>query len=994
MRKPLRRSSLLAVVAAVAMLAGMVPAGAQSAELAVPDDVARGIEGAKVEKTYLVIMSGDPVASYDGDVAGFAATRPADGAKLNPAANNVRRYRSHLEGRYTQAMRDAGVPTSRRIYNYGLTLNGFAARMTGEQAAVMAQTEGVLAVVESQRRQVDTISTPDFLGLTAEDGAWAQGYRGRNVIIGVLDSGIRPESASFANTNARIFGPLARWSGECVAGEGMDASACNGKLIGARWYDSGFGGPEGVKEDFPYEYNSALDADGHGTHTASTAGGNGDVDVVVDGQALGTASGMAPYARVAAYKVCWGRGDEGGCFDADSVAAVEDAIEDGVDVINFSISGTTSNFLDAVELAFLGAADAGVFVAASAGNTPGPSTVAHPSPWITTVAAGTHDRYFEATLTLGDGSTYASASFQPTGTDTLPLVYAGDVALAGADPAEAALCFPGTLDPAQVAGKMVLCERGVIARIEKSLEVRDAGGLGMILANTTVNSINGDIHFVPTIHVDDVAYAEILEYIAAAGADATGALTPGVYVQDTTAPQRAAFSSQGPLEASGDLLKPDIMAPGVDVLAADSPDVYGRTYDLKSGTSMSSPHIAGLAAVVKSKYRGWTPAMIKSALMTTADPVDGSGPFDVGSGHVNINAALDPGLVYRAGFNQYVGFICGTGQLPADFCPSIGIRTIDPSDLNQPNIAVGDLAGVQTVTRRVNNVTGAAATFEVSVEAPEGVDVEVSPTTLTLPKNGVAEYTVTFTRTSAPLDEYAFGSLTWSDGTRDVTSQLVVQPVKLASPPEVTGTGTDGSAEYSVGFGYDGAFTAAPHGLVPASTQDGNVVDDPANDINTALDTGVGVTLHEVVVPEGTAYTRVSLFNDFTDGDDDLDLYVFGPDTAGFPFVGASGFGGSDEEVNLLLPEAGVYIVVVHGWQTDGPDSNYTLFDWSVSATPADGSGATDLSVTGPTEAVLGESGTINASWSGLETGTKYLGAVSYTDEELFGLTVVSVDTN
>ena len=905
------RRTLIALAAVALMLGILVPAAgaAQGTDLAVPDGVVRDIGAAKVEATYIVQMIEDPAVAYTGGIAGLAATRPAAGQRIDVDSTNVRAYRAYLQDRHDTALRAVGADTSRKMYDYSVSFNGFAARMTGAEAAALAARSDVLSIWQDEKLQVDTITTPDFLGLTAEGGAWDQGYLGKNVVVGIVDSGIWPENPAFQVPRAdrRGFPNLRAWAGECVSGEEFDAALCNGKLIGARWYGEGWGGEAGVRATFPYEYWSARDFDGHGSHTASTAAGARGVEVVVDGQFLGTASGMAPLARVAAYKVCWGTGDEGGCFSSDSVAAIDQAVADGVDVINFSISGTRTNFLDPVEVAFLFAADAGVFVAASAGNTPGAGTVAHPSPWITTVAAGTHDRYSEATLTLGDGSTFTSASFQTTGTDVLPLVYSADVGLAGADSEDVRLCVPGSLDPALVTGSMVVCDRGVIARIEKSLAVQEAGGLGMILANTSPNSINADLHFVPSIHVDEVARDAILAYIGAA-ADPTGQLSPGVSVIDTTAPQRAAFSSQGPLQASSDILKPDILAPGVDVIAAVAPPGnYDRNWDAYSGTSMSSPHIAGLAAVVKSGHRRWSPAMIKSALMTTANAVAGATPFDVGSGHVDPNSAIDPGLVYDASFAEYVGFI---------------FEDFDRSDLNQPNITVGELAAFQTVTRTVTNVGDSTATYTVSVDAPQGIDVTVTPSTLTIPRNKTATYQVTLTQVSAPLDEYAFGSLTWSHGPHSVTSQIVARPVKLAAPTEVSGSGTDGSLSYDVTFGYAGDFTAAPHGLVPATTQEGNVVDDPANDINTALATGVGVTFHTVSVPAGTAYTRISLFDEYTDGDDDLDLYVF---TSAGAFVGGSGSGTSAEQVDLLLPAADDYIVVVHGWQTDGADSNYAV---------------------------------------------------------------------
>ncbi|MEK7787599.1 MAG: S8 family serine peptidase, partial [Chloroflexota bacterium] len=333
-----------------------------------------------------------------------------------------------------------------------------------------------------------------------------------------------------------------------------------------------------MKASFPFEYASARDADGHGSHTASTAAGNSGVTAIVDGINLGAISGMAPRARIAAYKVCWGR-DQGGCFSSDSVAAIDQAVADGVDVINFSISGSTTSFRDPVEIAFLFAADAGVFVAASAGNSgPGASTVAHNSPWLTTVAAGTHDRLYQATVTLGNGANYTGVGLGAA-VGPAPIVLSTAAGLPGANATQVRLCFLGVLDPAIVTGKIVVCDRGTNARVEKSQAVRDAGGVGMILANTSANSVNADLHFVPTVHVDHVIGAAIKTYVNSTPG-ATAQLSAGVQVAGAVAPDVAAFSSRGPaLAGDGDLLKPDIMAPGVDVLAAVSPAAGGRNWD-------------------------------------------------------------------------------------------------------------------------------------------------------------------------------------------------------------------------------------------------------------------------------------------------------------------------------------------------------------------------------------------------------------------------------
>lgn len=1030
-RTSVRRFALLAMMFAI-IAAMAVPAVGQTDGLpTVPVETIDDIKANKGPSTYIIWMVDDPVVAYDGSIRGLPATAVGPGQKLNPNSAAVKRYQQHLTQRANELLGSVGADTTAKVYQYSVVFSGFAAQLTPAQAARLSADSNVAAVFENEIQELDTSTTPDFLGLTDEqDGVWND-YQGEDVIIGIIDSGVWPENPSFSDQadlsaapgkgnqkkNSAYGPPPAHWSGTCQSGEQFSQDDCNNKLIGARFYVDGFGNRE-INRDFPLEYLSPRDADGHGTHTASTAGGNSGVAAILaDGTDLGTISGMAPRARVAAYKVCWGYFGVGGCATADSVAAIDQAVADGVDVINYSISGTTTNFLDPVEVAFLFAADVGVVVNASAGNEgPGASTVAHPSPWVTTVAAGTHDRAFENTVTTGDGETYGGVpSINNPGTPELPLVFAGDVALDGVDIEDAALCMENTLDPDQVAGKMVLCNRGVIARVAKSAEVARAGGLAMIHGNVGEGSLNADLHSVPTIHVDDGVRQDITLYIETA-VNPTASMTAANAIVGV-APDVAAFSSRGPLAASGDLLKPDIMAPGVDVLASYSPRT-GNAFDFLSGTSMSSPHMAGISALMKDAHPDWSPAMIKSALMTNATPLNNQGdpipggPFDYGSGQVVPNSAVDPGLVYDAGFLDYFGFLCGTGQLASSSCAAL---EIDPSDLNQPNIAIGELAGSQTVTRTVTNV-GPAGTYEVSVDAPAGVDVAVSPETLTLAEGESASYTVTFTANeSATIGEYTAGSLTWSHGPHNVRSQLVVKPVNLAAVDELSGEGTEGTLSYDVTFGYSGDFAAAAHGLEPATTQAGSVVDDPADDINVALSTGTGITEHVVIVPDGTAYTRISLFDAYTDGADDLDLYVFGPnpewdpsdpDDSPFVFVGGSGSASSAEQVDLPFPErgnaafvaafgdAGLHLAIVHGWETDGPDANYTLFDWSVLADPTadDGSLAIDSA---PAAATLGATESIEVSWSGLDAGAKYLGAVSYSDAGgVFGLTLVGVETD
>jgi hypothetical protein len=629
----------------------------------------------------------------------------------------------------------------------------------------------------------------------------------------------------------------------------------------------------------------------------------------------------------------------------------------------------------------------------------GPASV----PWITAVGASTQDRTFQGSVELGSDAEFFGASITG-GTDVLPLVDSED---AGSE-----LCIPGELDPAVVSGNIVLCLRGAIARVDKSLAVDMAGGAGMVLYNASdAQSQVTDNHWVPSVHINNTDGLAIKAYIDGAGASATARIHGGEKVT-IDAPHMAAFSSRGPNGIAPDIIKPDITAPGVNILAGGGPNPYlgppGQLFQAISGTSMSSPHIAGVYALLKQAHPDWTPAMAKSAIMTTGsqdvkkeDGTTDADPFDMGGGHVTPNGAVDPGLVYDAGFLDYLAFLCGaTGgvtQATCDFLASQGF-SFDASNLNLASIGIAELAGFQTVQRNVTSVTPGTATYNVSVDAPAGVDVVVSPASITLDEGQSATYSVTFTTLpGATIDEWVFGSLTWSHGPHSVRSPIAVKPVGIAAPDEVSGEGTDGSLSYDVTFGYSGDFAAAPHGLIPAETQPDTVVDDPANDINTALSTGVGVTFHTVNVPAGTEYARFSLFDDYTDGQDDLDLYIFGPGSAGFPFIAGSGTSTSAEEVNLVAPAPGLYLAVVHGWETDGPDANYTLFDWTLDAADAG-----NMTVTAPSIATLGDTATVDVAWSGLAADTKYLGSVTYHDvlspagydDGLIDFTIVRIDTD
>lgn len=918
---------------------------------------------------YTVRLADLPAASYDGGIKGLAATKPRNGQKLDPNSPAVVEYKAYLEARQDAVL--AAVGGGRKVYSYGYTYNGFAAELTDAQAQKLAQMPGVLGVIKDQFYDVDTATTIDFLGLTAPGAMYDQNFKGEGVIIGIIDSGVWPEHPSFSdrtdvNGNGTKDGKLGYqqipgWNGKCQPGEQFNASNCNQKLIGARYYNEGFGGNAGIDASLPFEFNSPRDHNGHGTHTATTAGGNAKVPTTGPASVFGSINGIAPRARIAAYKACWSvPGTAGSCSGVDLLAAIDQAVADGVDVINYSISGTRTNFRDPVEIAFLGAADAGVFVAASAGNSgPTVSTVAHPSPWITTVAAGTHPRNGAGSVTTGNGATYNGASVATP--VTAPLIDATAAAAAGANPTAVALCFSAAdnggvavLDPAKVAGKIVVCDRGVTARVSKSLAVQEAGGVGMILLNTGTNSLNADFHFVPTVHLQVTDRAAVKAYAATAGA--TASIAKAQILNNLPAPLTAAFSSRGPLQAGGgDLLKPDIIAPGQDILAGVAPpNNSGRLFDLYSGTSMSSPHIAGIAALIKSARPDWSPARIKSAIMTTAgDVLDGpnNNPlviFRQGAGHVNPTAALNPGLVFDSGFADWLGFLCGT-QLPTSFCTNAGVPVIDPSDLNIASIAIGDMPGVQTVTRTVTNV-GAKATYNVSVSMQSGINTTISPASFTLNPGQSQKLTISFANTGAALNAYRGGQITWSGSNGErVRVPVVIRPVALGAPAQINSAGN-----YTVQFGYSGPFSATARGMVPSSVDTGSVATNEFDEF-------------QVAVPAGTTYLRFSMFDADVSPAADIDLEVYLNGT----LVGSSGGSTSAEEVNFVNPAAGTYVVRVVGY--DANNASYKLHSF-VLGTAAAG----NMTVTAPANAVIATSGTVNVSTSGLTPGLRYLGSVVY----------------
>jgi hypothetical protein len=509
---------------------------------------------------------------------------------------------------------------------------------------------------------------------------------------------------------------------------------CNNKLIGAQRFLSTYDAVVGL---LPTEYTTARDDNGHGSHTATTAAGNGGVAASLYGRSFGTVSGIAPRAQVMAYKVC---GDQG-CFGSDAVAAVQQAVIDGVDVINFSISGGSSPYSDSVSLAFLGAYDAGVFVAASAGNSgPGLDTTDHREPWTTTVAASTTDRQFQGTVTLA-----------ATGGATLSLDGAS-VTNALAAPASVFVPPSDTLcqspfAPGSVAGQVVVCVRGVNARVAKSYNVAVGGAVGMILVNPSLQGIGTDNHFIPTVHLENSEGAQLNAFLSAHPGVVTATFTQGAAAPaqgDVMAP----FSSRGGPGQTLGISKPDVTAPGVQILAGHTPTPAtqdggypGQLFQAIQGTSMSSPHVAGAGALLRALHPDWTPGHIRSALMTTAvgtvvkeDGVTPAGPFDFGSGRIDLARAADPGLLLDESAANYVAMMSNLW------------------DTNYPSVFVPGFPGQITVQRRLHSTRTEARAWQVHVFASADLQVAV-PTTIELPALGAATLSITVDGRGIPVGQ-------------------------------------------------------------------------------------------------------------------------------------------------------------------------------------------------------------------------------------------------
>jgi hypothetical protein len=744
---------LTLVVAFGLMAQGSLASPAQQTAVteAAADTVAMGnLYGVSETGLYIVRFKDPGLASYTGGIAGLAATSPeSTGArKLDANSPASRAYLQYLTENQDQFAAELSQKLGRSVevaFNYTGVLNAMAVAVSHEEAAQIAAMPGVAAVYGDTYRELTTDVGPGLIGAPAiwnGDTGYGVGTRGEGIIIGVIDSGINSQHPSFAATDGDGYShtnPYGAgvYKGWCATNPGF----CNAKLIAAYGLN-----PVGATPE---------DTDGHGSHTASTAGGNAHTATFDVGNETYNIpiQGVAPRANIVAYKVC-----NPSCPGTASIAAVNSAINnDMVDVLNYSISGSDSPWTDPVDLAFLDASNAGIYVSASAGNSgPGPSTVAKTGPWNASTAASTHNRAIVQTVDVTGPTTPPAlqdlAAVPGEGTSIASNINSG-IRYDATNNQGCTAFTPGTFT-----GNLALIQRGGCTFAVKVNNAVAAGATGVVLFNSvsgpplTAGGLTGTPPVVMLTLEEGLA---LRDYVVANPTSTTvqiNSTTQLVYV-DEWEDIVAGFSSRGPSQF--EILKPDYIAPGVNILAAVEAGATPAQYGFLQGTSMSSPHGAGAAALMMALQPTWSPAEVRSAMATTAvngllkeDGVTPADPFDIGSGRLDLSLASTAGLV----FNE-------TGANYAAANPAIGG---DPKTLNQPSVVNYNCTGECTWTRTVKSTLPISATYTASFSGPAGMTATVTPSTFTIESGATQVITITADVSALAPGGYAFGSITLS----------------------------------------------------------------------------------------------------------------------------------------------------------------------------------------------------------------------------------------
>lgn len=1059
-----RRVRAAVVVAVLSCLASVVPAVASA-----PDPATDG----PGRSNHIVMFRADPLAGLD------------------PSSPATVEHRRRLDAIEARVLRGAGVSGEALGYRYRTTLAGFSARLTVAEVERLRRRPEVASVTADRiralrHRRARLVTAPpatpaapavsaaaltaaavpdntdlagqtaDFLGLP--EGLWARlggpEHAGEDVIVGVIDGGIYPEHPSFADQPVAPDGshnyigpaygpPPAAWQGICQEGEAFPVTSCNNKLIGARFFVDGWGA-ENVAEE---EFLSPRDVDGHGTGAASTVAGNYGVDPAYMGNDLGIGviSGIAPRARISHYKALWAIPTfDGAGFGAESdlTAAVDAAVADGVDIISMSIGGPLgdtlpftdqSTMLDPWSQSLLRAFDAGVLAVLPAGNEgPATETVEAPghTPWVISAGASALSTTFIATATVSaapDGPTVTATGVSPTpALSPVPLIDGASAAAPGVSADVAARCRPGTLDPALVAGKAVLCRP--VNVLTSSAVLDEAGAAGAVFEFESPDSrYTATDVWLPSIVVTR-ADADAIRRLMASSPNPTVSITAGKATPTTSGDIVTDFSARGPALGSPSLLKPDVLAPGEDIIVAHSPDVPpgarllfdfskpGRFRPL-AGTSFSTPNTAGSAALLLDLHPEWGPSELKSALMTTAQPQilnDTAGvpsvpvtAHDKGAGRIDPNRAADPGLVLTETTERFRDFV-------AEQIPTRGPAqpTVAATDLNLPSIAFDPLVGPRSTSRTFTSVDPGPGNWTASVEGLAGIDATVSPAQLSIDRGQRRTLEFTFSAANPGLGRYVDGAvvLTNDQDGRTVRLPVVVRPEVFEAPEQINfgAAQADGRAPLPIPTGYEGRLSALGYGLArPEVRADQTVEKDPTGDDNLdrIVQPGPGVTVFDMPVPVNAKALAVEIGGDaLSDPFADLDLYVFHDDEqdgfTGDDLVESSVTGATNEAVLVLTPGAGAYRVSVRGFSAH-PVATFDLTTWVINDPTPDvlsdppGPG---LQIGGdPVPVTIGGLGTLEMEWAGLDGPGVYLGLVTFHStavpipNDVLGETIVAI---
>ncbi len=886
--------------------------------------------------TFLIRLRDDALPTYTGGLPGLPQTASRRNRPFDTDSSASRRYRDHLVEEQAELVTRIERVIGRRVevpFTYQFAVNGIAAVLTPEEAQAVAADPAVVSIEADQRRELHTDAGPQWSNADALWNAFTElglptDVKGEGIVIGTIDTGISPGNRSFADpapgdgfdhTNPLGAG---NYLGVCnpanpPGGGGSDPTfPCNDKLIGA--YVFGNANPNG---------NSALDYDGHGSHTASTSGGN-DVNGVAVTTAAGFTtppfdiSGVAPHANVISYLAC--------CTLSGLTAAIDRAIADEVDVINYSIGSDAASapWDDFDTVGFLNARAAGIFVATSNGNSgPGSATTGGPAdaPWLTAVGASTHNRHNGNVLTdltsTADPLPDISGKSVTGALPVTPIVYAGVVG----DP----FCLATTGHEAEFTGSIVVCDRGVNGRVEKSENVAAQGAAGFVLVNDAVHggSLQGDEYAVPGLFISFADGQELKTWLGT-GTEHVAAIAGTTFVvDDQYGDIMASFSSRGPNSAI-ETIVPSVTAPGVDVLAAVG--VNSSTSDLHgfiSGTSMASPHVAGAGALLTQARPDWTPAQIQSALMTTARPtvlnhdLQPASPYAQGSGHVDVGAAALAGLLFDESFADYVAANPEQGG--------------DPKTLNLPSFAdfecLVECSWVRTATVPDNTDAPVPAdvTWTASTETDPGLTLDVSLSTATLSPGDSTTIAVSADVTGAEAGVTLFGRITLTPhltGVPVVTMPVAVVP-KAAELPDAVDVTTRRDAGSHPVTGIESIaiseFAASVRGMVPGTLHAGSLVQDPTD--TTPYDDLDQVDVYLVDVPAGT--TRL-VAETLTFEMADADLFVGTGDTPSPETqVCAATLPTAEELCEVADPTPGTWWVLIQNWEGSTPTASdpYTL---------------------------------------------------------------------